>query len=251
MSLTIATWNVNSLRVRLPQLREWLATESRRRHRAAGDQAPGHRLPERRDSSARVPRRLFAGQRTYNGVAMLSRQPLVDVVAGIPGFDDEQRRVLAATTAGLRVVDVYVPNGQAVGSDKYAYKLRWLASLRDRGYVRRGAQHRASSCSATSTSRPRIATCTTRRPGKARPRQPAERDGLRRSRARPRRPVPAFEQPEKSYSWWDYRTGAFRRNARPAHRPDPRDRRRSRRSCTACTIDREPRRAEGPPITRP
>ena len=74
---------------------------------------------------------MYSGQRTYNGVAILSREPATDVVAGIPGFDDEQRRVLAASIGGVRVIDVYVPNGQTVGSDKFEYKLRWFAALRE------------------------------------------------------------------------------------------------------------------------
>src|SRR5262245_24516256 len=71
----------------------------------------------------------YCGQRTYNGVAILSREPLTDVVLGIPEFEDEQRRVVAGTLRDVRIIDVYVPNGQVVGSDKFEYKLRWLAAL--------------------------------------------------------------------------------------------------------------------------
>ena len=167
--MQIATWNVNSLRVRLPHLEGLARREPGRRHRAAGDEAARRGLPARRDRRRSAATSAFSGQRTYNGVAILSKQRTrADVVAGIPGFDDEQRRVLAATVGGVRVIDVYVPNGQTVGSDKFEYKLRWFEALRE--LRRRGARRgiRSSSCSATSTSRRRIATCTTPRPGKAR-----------------------------------------------------------------------------------
>jgi exodeoxyribonuclease-3 len=74
---------------------------------------------------------VYAGQKTYNGVAILSRSKAAEVVTDLPTYEDPQRRVLAATYDGIRVVDLYVPNGQSVGSDKYAYKLAWLGALRD------------------------------------------------------------------------------------------------------------------------
>ncbi len=132
--MKIASWNVNSLNVRLPHLGTWLS-------QARPDVVA---LQETKLEDARFPdgeiaamgyRSVFAGQKTYNGVAILARMDgpaaggLQDVQAGIPGFDDEQKRVLAATVDGVRIVDVYVVNGQSVGSDKYAYKLRWLQAL--------------------------------------------------------------------------------------------------------------------------
>ena len=130
MTRTVATWNVNSLRVRLPHLTEWLAANpvdviALQETKLPDPDFPAADLQTLRLNSA------FSGQRTYNGVAILSRDPVTDVVAGIPGFDDDQRRVLAATLGNLRVVDVYVPNGQTVGSDKFAYKLRWFDALRE------------------------------------------------------------------------------------------------------------------------
>jgi exodeoxyribonuclease III len=128
--MRIGTWNVNSLRVRMPHLIDWLAT----------DPVDVLGLQEIKCLDEQVPREALAaagwqvvsnGQKTYNGVALLARQPIEDVVRDIPGFADEQKRVIAGTVGGVRVVCVYVVNGQAVGSDKYAYKLRWLAALRD------------------------------------------------------------------------------------------------------------------------
>jgi exodeoxyribonuclease-3 len=124
----IATWNVNSLRVRMPHLQDWLAANA----------VDAIALQETKLADAEFPcgdfttlgfNQAYCGQRTYNGVAILSREPLTDVVLGIPGFEDEQRRVVAGTLGDVRIIDVYVPNGQTVGSDKFEYKLRWLAAL--------------------------------------------------------------------------------------------------------------------------
>ena len=128
--MKIASWNVNSLNVRLPHVLRWL-------QEATPDILA---LQETKLDDARFPAAAFAeagyqvlysGQKTYNGVAIASRLPAeaLDVVTAIPGFDDPQRRVLAATIGGIRVVNLYVVNGEAVGSEKYAYKLRWLAAL--------------------------------------------------------------------------------------------------------------------------
>jgi exodeoxyribonuclease-3 len=123
--LKIATWNVNSLKVRLPQVIDWLATH----------QPDALCLQETKTEDASFPleaiqqagyHAVFTGQKTYNGVAILSRLAATDPVMTIPGFDDPQKRVLAATIGDVRVVCLYVPNGQSVGSDKYQYKLDWL-----------------------------------------------------------------------------------------------------------------------------
>jgi exodeoxyribonuclease-3 len=128
--MDIATWNVNSLGVRRPHLEEWL--KARRPDVVALQETKleDERFPDT-DLAGLGYRSVFAGQKTYNGVAILSRLPASDVQVGIGGFEDEQRRVISATVDGVRIVDVYVVNGQAVGSDKYDYKLRWLAALRD------------------------------------------------------------------------------------------------------------------------
>ncbi len=242
---TIATCNVNSLRVRLPQLTDGLAGE------------PVHTLAlqETKLEDSAFPRAgleelgfevAFSGQRTYNGVAILARAPITDVVTEIPGFDDPQRRVLAATIDGVRVVNLYVPNGQSVESEKYGYKLRWLEALRAwlAGEV---AQH------------PRVVVLGDFNvaPEDRDVHDPAAWAGSVLVSEPERKALRAllalgltdsfrlFEQPAGSYSWWDYRQGAFRRNN-------------GLRidlllvsevlagCCTRSTIDREPRRAERP-----
>jgi exodeoxyribonuclease-3 len=126
--LKLATWNVNSLKVRLPQLLDWLGRE----------QPDVACLQEIKLEDAKFPvqeiraagyEAAFAGQRTYNGVAILSRVSPAEVGAGIPDYPDPQQRVLAASVQGLRIVCAYVPNGQSVDSDKYRYKLEWLAAF--------------------------------------------------------------------------------------------------------------------------
>ena len=128
--MKIASWNVNSLNVRLPHLEQWLQA-------AAPDVVA---LQETKLDDERFPdtalaglgyRSVFAGQKTYNGVAILSREPAADVQVGIPAFGDEQKRVIAATIGGVRVINLYVVNGQDVGTEKYAYKLRWLDAVHD------------------------------------------------------------------------------------------------------------------------
>ncbi len=121
--MKLVTWNVNSLKVRLPHLLEWLAANPvdvvcLQETKTEDKNFP---LAELQQAGYQV---AFSGQKTYNGVAILSRQPVSDVQYGIPGFEDEQKRVLAATVSGVRVVCVYIPNGQEVGSDKYQYKLK-------------------------------------------------------------------------------------------------------------------------------
>ena len=134
--MKIASWNVNSLNVRLPHLQRWLQ-----------DFAPDVvALQETKLEDTRFPdaalaelgyRSVFCGQKTYNGVALLSRVPFAgECITAIPQFDDPQKRVLAATVGAasigdVRIVDLYVVNGEAVGSEKFAYKLRWLAAVRE------------------------------------------------------------------------------------------------------------------------
>ena len=126
--MRIASWNVNSLKVRLPHVEQWCREA----------QPDVLALQETKTEDDKFPRGAiealgyhvaFSGQKTYNGVAILAREPLQDVVAGVPGFEDPQRRVLAATVGGVRIVDLYVVNGQSVGSEKYAWKLKWLAAV--------------------------------------------------------------------------------------------------------------------------
>jgi exodeoxyribonuclease-3 len=244
-ALRLATWNVNSLRVRLPHLERWLAD-------AAIDVLA---LQEIKLADADFPRaeveRLgldgaWHGQRTYNGVALLAREPLADVVRGMPGYDDPQARVLAATVRGVRVIDVYVPNGQSVGSDKYAYKLAWLERLR--AYV-----------AAEVARHPQLVVLGDFNiaPDDRDVHDPAAWQGQVHVSDAERAAlagitdlglVDVFRRraPEaRSYSWWDYRAAAFRRNA--GLRIDlllASDALMAR--CRDCRIDREPRGWERP-----
>ena len=122
--MKLATWNVNSLKVRLPHLLDWLATA----------QPDAMCLQETKTEDAKFPaaelraagyEAVYCGQKTYNGVAILARGPISDVQHGIPNFPDDLKRVIGATVGDLRIVSFYAPTGQAPGADKYAYKLRW------------------------------------------------------------------------------------------------------------------------------
>ncbi|OFZ83877.1 MAG: exodeoxyribonuclease III [Betaproteobacteria bacterium RBG_16_66_20] len=243
--MKLATWNVNSLKVRLPHLTDWLA----------GAQPDVVCLQELKSEDAKFPRAelqasgfecAVSGQKTYNGVAILSRAPLLEVSTGIPGFPDEQRRVIAATAAQVRVVCVYCPNGQAVGSEKYAYKLRWFAALRD--YLAAElARHPQLAVAGDFNVAPEDRDVHDPKAWEGQVHvSEAERAawrallelGLTDS-------FRLFEQPEKVFSWWDYRMLAFRRNA--GLRIDQilvsAD---LARRCTACSIDKAPRKLERP-----
>ncbi len=243
--MLIATWNVNSLRVRMPHLKDWLAANPMDvvalQETKLDD--PDFPCDEIESLGLRV---AFSGQRTYNGVALLARGELTDVVTGIPGFVDEQKRVLAATVGGVRVVNVYVPNGQAVGSDKYQYKLRWLEALRQYAAAQL-AQHPRLVILGDYNIAPEDRDVHDPKAWEgsvhvSEPERAALRtlldlgldDCFRR-----------FEQPEKSYSWWDYRMMAFRRNA--GLRIDLILASRAlAQNCGACHIDKAPRKLERP-----
>jgi exodeoxyribonuclease-3 len=245
MPFTLATWNVNSLRVRLPHLTEWLAANPLDAIVLQETKLPDADFPTA-ELTALGWQAVFSGQRTYNGVAILSREPALDVVPGIPGFEDEQRRVLAGTIGGVRVIDVYVPNGQTVGSDKFEYKLRWFAALRE--YVAAElAQHPYLVVLGDFNVAPEDRDVHDPKAWEGQVHVSApERDawrallglGLKDS-------FRLFEQPEKIYSWWDYRMMGFRRNAglridQVLVSEDLAQR------CVACTVDKEPRKLERP-----
>jgi exodeoxyribonuclease-3 len=128
--MILASWNVNSLNVRLPRLLAWLAANSPDVVCLQETKLEDHRFPVAELAAAGYGAH-YAGQKTYNGVAILVRSGLAatDVSVGIAGFADEQKRVIAATVAGIRIIDCYVPNGQSVDSDKYRYKLDWCAAI--------------------------------------------------------------------------------------------------------------------------
>jgi len=124
----IVTWNVNSLNVRLPHVLDYLKTHAPDVLALQETKTPDEKFPQAEIEAAGY-RVVFSGQKTYNGVAVLSRVEAADVQAGIPDFEDAQRRVLAVSIDGVRIIDVYIPNGQEVGSEKYEYKLRWLEAF--------------------------------------------------------------------------------------------------------------------------
>jgi exodeoxyribonuclease-3 len=209
---TIATWNVNSLRVRGEQVIEWL-------HAHQPDvlalqetkmQDPDFPHPE---FTAAGYHSVFSGQKTYNGVALLSRLPMTDFVRDIPDFDDPPRRVLAATIGEFRVINLYVPNGQAPGSEKFAYKLRWCEALA-RWLKREAEQHAGLVVLGDFNVAPedRDVHDPAAWVGSVHV-SPEEREALKAVMdAGLVDAFRRFEQPEKSFSWWDYRQGAFRRN---------------------------------------
>jgi exodeoxyribonuclease III len=246
---TVATWNVNSLKVRLPHLLDWLAQHGADVVCLQETKLTDDRFPVD-DLQAAGYRSIFAGQKTYNGVAILLREastaPPADVQVNLPNFEDEQKRLIAVTFDGLRVVNGYFPNGQAVGSDKYEYKLKWLAALTDwlRGELAR--HERLLICGDFNIApEPRDVHDPALWEGQvlfSEPERAAFRAlldlGLKDS-------FRLFEQPARSYTWWDYRNLAFRRkmglridhillSGAAAAR------------CTACAIDVEPRRREQP-----
>ena len=245
--MKLATWNVNSLNVRLPRLLDWLAAD-------APDVVC---LQETKLEDAKFPRdelRPRATQRTSPArrrtTASRSRARRArradDVVHGMPGFEDAQKRVIAATVAGMRIICVYVPNGQAVDSDKYRLQARLVP--RGRALLRRRARapSRSSRSPATSTSRPKTATCTIRAVGGPGAVLGARARGVPRvARAGLQDSFRLFEQPPKTFSWWDYRQLAFPKNhglridhilLSPA----------LARRCTSCRIDRNARKGEKP-----
>jgi exodeoxyribonuclease-3 len=243
--MKLATWNVNSLKVRLPHVLDWLASE----------QPDVLCLQETKQEDKVFPyaeleaagyAAIHNGQKTYNGVAILSKHPLSGVVRDIPGLDDPQKRVIAASVGDTRIVCAYIPNGQEVGSEKYAYKLRWLDALHH-WLQTEIAQH------------PRLALLGDYNiaPEDRDVHDPVawkdcvlcsgpEREALQRLASLGLTDAfRLFEQAEKSFSWWDYRMMGFRRNLglRIDHilLTAP-----LAASCRACRIDRAPRKLERP-----
>ncbi len=243
--MKLASWNVNSLKVRLPHLADWLAQARPDVLCVQETKSEDAKFP-RAEVEALGYRVAYAGQKTYNGVALLAKGPLEDVVAGISGFADEQKRVLAATVAGVRVVCVYCPNGQAVGSEKYGYKLRWYAALKE--YLAAElARHPHLAVAGDFNVAPEDRDVHDPKAWEGQvqvsdPERAAWRALLALGLADSFR---LFEQPEKVYSWWDYRMMGFRRNAglRIDHLllSAPLAAR-----CIASTVDKGPRKLERP-----
>ncbi len=210
--MRIASWNVNSLRVRLPQVLAWLEGQrpdvlGLQETKVTDDAFPAEALAEAGYAS------VFAGQKTYNGVALLSREAATDPVREIAGFPDEQRRLIGATVGGVRVYNVYVPNGQSVGSDKFDYKLAWLAALRDQLADELAAHDRFIVMGDFNIAPDdRDVHDPVAWQGNVLV-SPPERDALAAIAGLGLEDAfRLFEQPDDTYSWWDYRAAAFRRN---------------------------------------
>jgi exodeoxyribonuclease-3 len=243
--MLVAAWNVNSLRVRLPQLATWVGSSPVDVLALQEIKLQDEEFP-RTEVEALGFKAVWSGQKTYNGVAILAREEIGEVVRGIPGFEDPQRRVLAATIGGIRVIDVYVPNGQAVGSEKFAYKLQWFAALT--AYVAAEfARHERLVVLGDYNVAPEDRDVDDPLAWQGHVHvSPPEREALGRLVSLGLSDTfRLFDQPPKSYSWWDYRAGAFRRNnglridlilASEA----------LARACSACHIEREPRTWERP-----
>ena len=254
--MKIATWNVNSLSVRLPQVLDWLATQ-------AASEAGGVdvlALQELKMTDDKFPHAAFVeagyqaqwfGQKTYNGVALISRQPGTEVVKNIPGFEDDMSRVIAASYpdgqgGSVRVIGAYFPNGQAPDSDKFVYKMRWLTALRDWVKTEMAAHPKLVLTGDFNITFDDLDVwdpvalkgtihCTDEERAHL-----MDLIGLGLTDS-----FRLFEQPEKSYSWWDYREFAFRRNRglridhvliSPALKAQ----------ATACVVDKLPRKNERP-----
>lgn len=243
--MKLATWNVNSLKVRLPHVLDWLVANP----------VDALCLQETKQQDADFPHAelqaagyhsVFTGQKTYNGVAILSRQPALDVQMGIPEFADEQKRVIAATIDGIRVICVYIPNGQSVDSEKYQYKMSWLTALHawlEQELVRYPKLALLGDYNIAPEDRDvhdpkawegNVLVSVPERENFQRLIGLGLRDSFR-----------LFDQDEKSYSWWDYRMMAFRRNMglRIDHIliSEP-----LVAQCKGCIIDKAPRKLERP-----
>jgi exodeoxyribonuclease-3 len=243
--MKIASWNVNSIRVREQHVLDWLEAQTPDVLGLQELKMPTEDFPVETYKAAGYHAVAF-GQKTYNGVALLSREAPADLTEGIPNFADEQRRAIAATYGDVRVVNLYVPNGQAIDSDKYLYKLGWLDALRDYLAAELERHPRMVVMGDFNIApddrdvfdpeawRDRILCSAPERERL----QALEALGLADS-------FRLFDQPEETYSWWDYRAAAFRRKRglridllliSPA----------LAEICTASTIDPEPRKLERP-----
>ena len=243
--MKLATWNVNSLTVRLPQVLDWLAANPvdvlvLQELKMTDEKFPLHAFTQAGYHVERF------GQKTYNGVALLSRTPPTNVVKNIPGFSDDMARVISADVNGVRVIGGYFPNGQEPGSNKFEYKMAWLKGLRDwvsEELVKHPKLVLMGDYNITfddadvwdPVGLKDTIHCTEE-----------ERYHLRALIALGLHDAyRLFPQPEKSYSWWDYRNFAFPRNRglridhillSDALKP----------LVTGCVIDKTPRKNERP-----
>ncbi|QBQ56420.1 exodeoxyribonuclease III [Nitrosococcus wardiae] len=243
--MKIATWNVNSLRVRLPQVVDWLEVHQPDILALQETKLSDEEFPQEAFGD-RGYRAVYSGQKTYNGVAILCRQEPQDIVTDLPNLEDPQRRILGIRLGDICLLNLYVPNGSEVGSEKYVYKLDWLARVKD--YLQEalaeypkfivlgdfnvapgdGDVHNPEIWHET------ILCSTPEREALKKILDLGFHDSFR-----------LFGQEGQSFSWWDYRGGAFRRNwglridlilISKALVP----------KCTGCAIDKEPRCLQRP-----
>ena len=243
--MRVTTWNVNSLKVRLPQVLEWLKLHQPDVLCLQETKLEDPKFPvdEIRAAGYEVQ---FSGQKTYNGVAILSKTAATAALMGVPGFDDPQKRVLAATIDGVRVVCLYVPNGQTVESEKYRYKLDWLNRI-----------HQWLGGELAANDRLVVVGDFNIAPEERDVHDPKAWEGQVLFSAPERAAFQnllaigfkdsfrLFEQQPASFTWWDYRMNAFKRKMglRIDHVLLSQ---RLAAACTACTIDTEPRKNERP-----
>lgn len=243
--MKLATWNVNSLKVRLPQVLAWVEQHRPDALCLQETKLEDAKFPHQ-DIAAAGYQVLCNGQKTYNGVAILSRMAGSDCATAIAGYDDVQKRVIAATVDGVRVICAYVPNGENVESDKYQYKLKWLAAFRNWLKNELARYPRLAVLGDYNIApEPRDVYDPAAWEGQvlfSEPERAAFRGlldlGLKDA-------FRLFEQPERSYTWWDYRMNAFRRKLglRIDHILLSEA---LAQSCKTCTIDIEPRKNERP-----
>jgi exodeoxyribonuclease III len=241
----LASWNVNSLRVRLPHLLDWLAEVKPDVACLQETKTEDVNFPvaELRDAGYHA---VYCGQRAYNGVAILSKDEPKDVAHGIPDFADDPKRCIHATVNGIRIVCLYAVNGEAPGTEKYAYKMRWYEALTRWMKNELPRQPRLALLGDMNVApEDRDVHNPKRWEGKIHVSEP-EREALRNLMAVGFADAfRLFEQPEKQFSWWDYRLKAFERGwglriDLALLSPELAKR------ATACTIDIAPRKRERP-----
>jgi len=241
----IATWNVNSLNVRLPHVLEWLQSADPDVLVLQEIKQPTEALDTERFAEAGY-QAVASGQKTYNGVAVVSRANAADIVTDFPGFEDPQRRILAATIDDIRVINLYVPNGNSVGSEKYEYKLNWLTALNSFLKEELGKHDQLVVLGDFNIAPDDRDVHNPEQWGEGILCSPPERAALQALIDLGLSDVfRQFEQPEKTFSWWDYRAAGFRRNAGLRIDLILASKALAER-CTASTIDREPRTWERP-----
>ncbi len=243
--MKIATWNVNSLKVRLGHVLDWLEQHSPdalvlQEIKQVTDAFPADAFREAGYEA------IASGQKTYNGVAVIARHAPKDPVTDFPGFEDPQRRILATSIDGVRVVNLYVPNGSEVGSEKYTYKLEWLAALRGFLEDEMKTHEKLVVLGDFNIAPADEDVYDAEKWGEGILCSPKERAALESLLELGLTDVfRNFDQPEKTFSWWDYRAAGFRRNA--GLRIDLiLANETMNRACKASYVDKEPRALERP-----